>query len=225
MQPGRMYLFAPHMKLQIITALMTGHNLHLGWLAHNHSISLGVVFQQAPRYIRRAKQPDLLIARKGKLQRALEVQRGCFHHRLHRQGYKALHIAGAAAIEAALFFDHLPRICAPVLAFHGHNIGMAREGHAASHVRPDLCHQPGFAAVLIGIDHAVDSVLREIVPHKVNERQIRVRTDRWERDQMVQQLAGAQYICHASNWTCIFAQVKRHLAHCAMCLRIRRRAR
>ena len=61
MQSGRMHLFATHMKLQIITALMTGHNLHLGRLAYNHSIGLGVVFQQTPRHIRRAKQPDLLI--------------------------------------------------------------------------------------------------------------------------------------------------------------------
>ena len=169
-----MHLFAAHMKLQIIAALMASHHLHFSRLPHNHSVSLRVVFQQAPRHIRRTKQPDLLIAREGKLQRAFEVERVGLHHGSHRQSHKPLHIAGAAPIEAAIFFNHLPRICAPVLPFHRHNIGMARKRHTARHIRPNLRHQSGFIAVLTGKDHAVNSMLREIITHKVNERQVRV---------------------------------------------------
>ena len=185
MQAGRVHLFAAHMKLQIITALMASHHLHFSRLAYNHGLCLGIVFKQAPRHIWRAKEPNLLIARQRKLQRAFKIQRFCFHHGLHSQGHKSLHIAGAAAIEATIFFNNLPRVCAPVLPFHGYNIRMAREGHAAGHIRPDLRHQSSFVAVLIGIDNTLDAMLREIVPHKVNKWQIRIRTDRWERDQMV----------------------------------------
>ncbi|KAG1248014.1 hypothetical protein G6F65_019854 [Rhizopus arrhizus] len=69
----------------------------------------------------RERQVDRLLARHGQE----------FRHQRQRAGNEPLHVAAAAPIEQPVFLDELERVRAPVLAIHGHHVGVARQDDAA----------------------------------------------------------------------------------------------
>ena len=68
-----MYLMAAHVELQIITAFVTGHDLHFSRFPHDHGFNLSKIVQETLGNIRRAQQANLFIARQSKLQWALQI--------------------------------------------------------------------------------------------------------------------------------------------------------
>ena len=67
-----------------------------------------------------------------------------------RDGNKGLHIAGAAAKQAAVMFNDAEGVGIPWLSIYGHNVGVAREHDAAGLIRANGGVEIRLAAVGVG---------------------------------------------------------------------------
>jgi len=101
------------------------HHLHGGWLTDDHRAGLFHVVPHMGHQRAHALAAHFFIA--GERQMDRDFQFGGLELRHHGKGHgdKALHVTGAAAIEAAITLAEFKRTAGPILAINGHHIGVA----------------------------------------------------------------------------------------------------
>jgi hypothetical protein len=132
-------------------ALVAVHGLHVGGLAHNHHRRRRQLAADDVDHEGRAQAADLFVVREGQVHRLLRGL-GEFRRRGQGQGQEGLHVAGPAAVEAAVVLGQGPGIGGPGLAIDRNHVGVARQHDAAFDSRPDGGHQVRLRAV--GVGHA-----------------------------------------------------------------------
>src|SRR5882724_1185954 len=135
-----------------------------------------------------AEAADLLVEGQGEIDRHAQPGGLEFRHQRQRDGKEALHVGGAAAIEAVVVLDDGEGIALPGLAGHGHDVGVAGEHDAAGNVRSDGGEQVGLLAVRVEGQPAVDAEILEVVADVMDQRQVGVDRHRVEADQTADQI-------------------------------------
>ena len=132
-----MDLPAAHPGLEAVDALVSVHDGHVRGLAHDHDVRLDSERGAQPvDHQRRAEAADLLVEGEREMDRGLERPRDEFRDEGERDRAEALHVRGAAPVEAAVLLNDAEGIGVPGLAVHRHHVGMARERDAGHVVRP-----------------------------------------------------------------------------------------
>ena len=155
--------------------------------------------EQAPH----AEAAHLLVVGEGEVQRHFEARLRELGHQRERHGEEAFHVAGAAAVEPALALVDREGIARPFLAVDRHHVGVAGEHDATLAVgrpavgRPDRGEEIRLRAGLVVHEARRDAVLREIVAHPMDQREIGIAAGRVERDQAAQHLDGGGARSHS----------------------------
>ena len=165
-------------------------DLHHRRFADDDRAGPRLVMAEPGDHVARAEAGGLLVVAQDDMDRALE--RGGLERRRHRQhaGVEPLHVAGAAAEEPPRLLAELERVARPGLAFDRHDVGMAREHHAAVHPGPDGREEGGLVARGVRRAPRGDAVGGEVVFDKVDHRQVGRFADALEGDEPRQEGLG-----------------------------------
>jgi hypothetical protein len=173
---------------------------HHGGLAHDHRLRPRHGADQPLGQRRRAQAADLLVVGEGEVHRHLEpgaLEGGDVGE---ASGDEALHVAGAAAVEVAVFLlGEVPGIGRPGLAVDRHDIGVARQHDAAFAVGADRGEEVGLGALGVGHEGAFDAEIGEVVADVVDELEVGIARGGIERDQALQHVDGRGCGTHAGT--------------------------
>ena len=132
------------------------------------------------------------------------AQSGRQNFRYQRQCHceEAFHVGGAAAIETASFSPHGKWIALPILAFHRHHVGVARQDHAAGLIGADGGDQIGLGAIGRYLRLGDDAVAGQIIGDMIDKQFVGAGRYRVESHQAAQHFVGLDHfagqpgVCH-----------------------------
>ncbi len=172
-------------------ALVPGHRLHAGGLAHDHRVRPRPVLDQRLDQSGRPQTADLLVIAEGELHRPGQRSGGELGRRGQRQGQEALHVRRAATIEATVAPGQDEGIGGPGLAVHRHHIGVARQQDPSVGLRADPADQVGLGAVWIVHPVQAGAAGPQLVFRVADQLQIGAARGRVEGDQPFEDAQGA----------------------------------
>ncbi|RMR99929.1 hypothetical protein ALP75_202242 [Pseudomonas syringae pv. actinidiae] len=163
--------------------------------------------QQTPH----ADAADFLIVGQGQLQRTQQGHVCRIEHGVDRQRNKALHVAGATAIDTAVAQGGLERRHRPRLAGSRHHVGVAGKQHARHITRAGAGEQVGLFAGLVLDDQRLDALAGQQLADVFDQCHVRLRRHGVEGDQALEdfQCAGA----HEALLACSVTMSKRRMSN------------
>ncbi len=179
----RMAFAAPHMAAEGMEPLLPGHRHHAGRLADQAGERFRLGHADLVDQARYADAADLLVIGKGEMDGPRRRPRLEFRNQRQRGRDEALHVGGAAAIEAALILGQHERIGRPILVVDRHHVGVARQDQPAAIRRPDRGEQIGLAPVVVEGQPRGDAEPVQIVADELDRGQVGIAADRVETDQ------------------------------------------
>ena len=189
---GGMHLEPFHMNMKARAALVAVDDLHQGGFAddgggpfRNHALHGG-------DHGRGAGAAHLFVIAQCDLEGACHPALMRLDQGPEGEGIESLHVAGAAAIEAAIAFRHRPGIRGPVLPFDRDDIGMARQDDRPLFPRPDMGKERGLGAIFMPVAMRRDAVGGEVVLDPVDQGKVGVAADSGEFYQPIKDLARRQ---------------------------------
>ena len=208
---------AGHGRVEGVDALVRDHELHLRGLAHDHPARRrNRAVGERAHHVDAAQAPDLLVVGDREVDRAREAGRRELRHQRERAGEEALHVAAAAAVEAAAALGQGERVAGPGLVGGRHDVGVGGQHHPARDVGADGGVQAGLVAVRVGHPRRGHAVGGEVGLDERDQLQVGGVRDGVERDQPGQHLArrvtrgvGA----HGFRGTTVGGVVSRDLGH------------
>jgi hypothetical protein len=123
---------------------------------------------------------------------ALQVGRDHGRHGRQHAGVEALHVAGAAAVEAVALRRQGEGVGGPGLALHRHHVEVAGEDDAAVDARADGRPDVGVAPVRLRHDLIGDAVRRQILADEGDEIEVAGVGDGGESDEALEQFDAGQ---------------------------------
>ena len=164
---------------------------HHGGLAHDHRLRPRHVAHQLLGQRVGAQAADLLVVAEGEMHRHSEPRALEGGDMGKAGGDKALHVAGAAAVEVAVgLVGEREGIGVPGLAVDRHDVGMTRQDDAARRVGADRGVEVGLGALLVGDQGALDPVLAEVALDVLDKLQVGVARGGVERHQALKHVDG-----------------------------------
>ncbi|CUJ13090.1 Uncharacterised protein [Achromobacter kerstersii] len=155
---------AVHLAAEQVDALVGHHHLHARGFTHDAAFGADAAFQQIGQHVGRARAAHFFVIREGQVDWLLARHGQKFRHQRQRAGDETLHVARAAAIQQAVFFDELERVRGPILAIHGHHVSVARQNDTALLVavlRRQRGEQVGLGALGIVRQPRIDALALE----------------------------------------------------------------
>ncbi len=147
---GRMSLEAGDERAKRRHALMRVGDRHHRRLADDHEVGTRRLPPEPRDEIERAEAGRFFVVAEQDMDRALEPGRLEDGDHRQRDGVEALHVAGAAPVEASVDFAQAEGIAAPDLPLDRHDVGVAGEDDAARGHRPDRRQQRRLVARGVG---------------------------------------------------------------------------
>ncbi len=191
-EQARMHLVAADLGAEAPAALLAGDHGEAGGLADDHRFRAGEGREHRLDHRRGAEAADLLVVAERDDDGAGEVGREHLGDERERGGGEALHVGGAAAVQAAGALGQGPGVGGPGLASNGNHVAVAGEDDAARDRRADQREERGLLAGGVGHAGAGDAVAGEIVFDEADEIEVRAGGDRGKGDQAGQHLARGQ---------------------------------
>ncbi|MCY1240127.1 hypothetical protein D9M72_529600 [compost metagenome] len=156
---------------------MRDDHAHAGGFADDAAAGRHAAVAQFGQQVGRAHAADLFIEGQRVVHRL--AQPGLQDGRQQRQAGadKALHVAGAAAVELAVAHHRLERVGGPVLAVHRYHVGMAGEHDAAVGVAVGGGHgdeQIGLVPLRVVAQMRLQPLGQEMVAHRLDQAQVGV---------------------------------------------------
>ncbi len=174
-------------------ALVTDGELHQGRLADHAQERTYRCQMQDIEQPPHADAADLFVMGQRQLQRARQGHVRSIEHRVDSQGDKALHVAGATAVDAPVTQGRLKRWHRPRLTGRRNHVGVAGQQHARHFPRAGAGEQVGFLAGLVLDDQRLDAFAGQQFADVFDQRHVRLRRHGVEGDQTLEdfQCAGA----------------------------------
>ena len=191
-RPARMSVLAGDGRGQHVDALMRADRAHAGRLADDHHARLGQARRQLGDQPAHPDATDLLVIGEGEVDRHGEPRRLERRRERQRAGDEALHVGGAAAVEAAVAFGQGERIARPALAHDRDHVGVARQRDAALAIGADGGEQIRLAARVVVDQPHRDAQRVETIGDEFDELEVGLRRDGVEADEPGEQLARAR---------------------------------
>ena len=172
-------------------ALVAVNNGHVGGFADNDQPGPCQPRSHLVNHRAHTGAPHLLIIGEHDMDGRLQVPRFVLWHHRECASQEPLHIASATPIEHAVALGDFEWIARPLLAFHWHHIGMAREADARLACLANRCEQAGLEAVRRWHKLALDTMASQIAAHELNQRNVGLGAGRIESDQLFEEIAGS----------------------------------
>jgi len=174
--------------------LVRQDRLHEGGFADDAQVRAQPALVQVLHQPACAEAPDLLVVAQQQVDRAAQpggLQGG---HGGQHGGDEALHVRGAAPVQAAVVAHEGERVGGPGLAVHRDRVHVAGQGDAAGRLRPDGGMQVGFLARRIQADPVGHAQAVQVGADPSDQRQVGVAAGGVEADQRRQDVGRGQ--CH-----------------------------
>ena len=188
----RVHLVAADPGAEAPAALLAGDDAHLRGLADDDRLGRRHPREHRLDQRRGADAADLLVAGQREEDRAAEAGGEHLRDERERDGAEALHVAGAAAVQAAGALGEAEGIAGPVLAGDRDDVGVAGEDDAAGDRRADEGEEARLLAGLVGQAERGHAELGEVGLDEVDEVEVRAGRDRREGDEAGQHLARVE---------------------------------
>ena len=171
-------------------ALVGVGDLHHGRLADHRQSRARQVAPEARDRVEAAGAAGLLIIAQHDMDRLFQRRRQEFRRHGEAEGVEALHVAGPASVESVAVAAQCEGRGRPFLARDRHDVGMARQHHAAVDIRPEGGEQRGLVAFGIGDAGEARAEAEQIILDEIDQRQVAARGFRVEGHQPIKQGDG-----------------------------------
>src|SRR5690606_36278966 len=165
--------------LPYAAALMADADAHGGRFADDAERRLDLHAGQPVDQAAHAGAADHLVIGDREVDRRLEIALREIRHKGEHQPDKALHVAGAAAVEAAVGLAQRERVARPVLAVDRNDVAVPGQDHTRPVRRADRRPQIGPGTVLVPDRVAGDAMARQIVFDIGDQATVRLARDGW----------------------------------------------
>ena len=189
---GGVRVLACDVGAEAIAALVRIHHLHGRGLADKHETRLGQHRAHGVDHRLDAGATDLLVVGKHDVDGLGEAAPRQLRHQGQHAGDEALHVAGAATVEATVPLGQREGIALPGLARDRHHVHVAGKPDAARPRGADGGEEARVDAVLGRDEAALDAVAREIVAHPLGHGNVRLVRRGIERDELRQDVTWAR---------------------------------
>ena len=177
-----------HRAAVTLLALVRDHRPHQCRFADDAGFRPDARSPQVIQQAAHAEATDFLVVSEGQMQRRTQAAPDVTRNHRQHAGKKALHVGGAAAIEAAVALDHGKGITRPVLAIDRHHVSMAGEHQARLSARAQRREQVGLAACRVVGEADIGIKRAQPLAHKADQFEVGITADSGKGDQPAEQL-------------------------------------